>query len=134
MPVVLRGPAHSTLPRTARLAMEEKGVAHALREADLPQAGDRRPGRAARHRPWDAPVLEHDGFSLSETAAITRYVDEAFPGAAPRREAGMRHGPAAHRGQPTCAPLPLQVHGHSTTERSDQPFAAHRWFGRWGGE
>ena len=82
MPVVLRGPAHSTLLRAARLALEEKGVAYALREADLPQAGDRRPGRAARHRPWDAPVLEHDGFSLSETAAITRYVDEAFPGPA----------------------------------------------------
>ena len=82
MPVVLRGPAHSTLLRAARLALEEKGVAYALREADLPQARDRRPGRAARHRPWDAPVLEHDGFSLSETAAITRYVDEAFPGPA----------------------------------------------------
>ena len=80
MPVVLRGPAHSTLLRAARLALEEKGVAYALREADLPQARDRRPGRAARHRPWDAPVLEHDGFALSETAAITRYVDEAFPG------------------------------------------------------
>jgi glutathione S-transferase len=82
MPVVLRGPAHSTLLRAARLALEEKGVAYALREADLPQARDRRPGRAARHRPWDAPVLEHDGFALSETAAITRYVDEAFPGPA----------------------------------------------------
>src|SRR5215217_2562041 len=82
MPVVLRGPAHSTLLRAARLALEEKGVAYALREAELPQARDRRPGRAARHRPWDAPVLEHDGFSLSETAAITRYVDEAFPGPA----------------------------------------------------
>jgi glutathione S-transferase len=82
MPVVLRGPAHSTLLRSARLALEEKGVAYALREADLPQARDRRPGRAARHRPWDAPVLEHDGFALSETAAITRYVDEAFPGPA----------------------------------------------------
>ena len=82
MPVVLRGPAHSTLLRAARLALEEKGVAYALREADLPQAGDRRPGRAARHRPWDAPVLEHDWFSLSETSAATRYVDEAFPGPA----------------------------------------------------
>ena len=82
MPVVLRGPAHSTLLRAARLALEEKGVAYALREADLPQAQDRRPGRAARHRPWDAPVLEHDGFSLSETGAITRYVDEAFQGPA----------------------------------------------------
>jgi len=90
MPVVLRGPAHSTLLRAARLVLEEKGVAYALREADLPQAQDRRPGRAARHRPWDAPVLEHDGFSLSETAAITRYVDEAFQGPA-LQPAEVRH-------------------------------------------
>jgi glutathione S-transferase len=82
MTVVLRGPAHSTLLRAARLALEEKGVGYALREADLPETRDRRPGRAARHRPWDAPVLEHDGFSVSETTAITRYVDEAFPGPA----------------------------------------------------
>ncbi len=82
MTVVLRGPAHSTLLRAARLALEEKGVGYALREADLPRAEDRRPGRAARHRPWDAPVLEHDGFSVSETTAVTRYVDEAFPGPA----------------------------------------------------
>jgi len=82
MPVVLRGPAHSTLLRAVRLALEEKGVAYDLREADLPRARDLRPGRAARHRPWDAPVLEHDGFALSEAAAITRYVDEAFPGPA----------------------------------------------------
>lgn len=82
MTIILRGPAHSTLVRAARLALEEKGVTYELREADLPQAEDQRPGRAVRHRPWDAPVLEHDGFSISETAAITRYVDEAFPGPA----------------------------------------------------
>src|SRR5215213_8071057 len=97
MPVVLRGPAHSTLLRAARLALEEKGVAYALREADLPQARDRRPGRAARHRPWDAPVLEHDGFSLSETAAIARYVDEAFQGPALSPPRCARAHGAGHR-------------------------------------
>jgi glutathione S-transferase len=25
-------------------------------------------------------VLQHDGFTLHETGAITRYLDEAFPG------------------------------------------------------
>ena len=28
------------------------------------------------------PTLVHDGFVLYETSAITRYVDEAFPGPA----------------------------------------------------
>jgi glutathione S-transferase len=39
-----------------------------------------KPEHLARH-PWGkVPVLEHDGFSLFETVAVTRYVDEGFPG------------------------------------------------------
>jgi glutathione S-transferase len=38
------------------------------------------PEHLARH-PWGkVPVIDHDGFSIFETAAITRYVDAAFPG------------------------------------------------------
>ena len=39
------------------------------------------------------PAFEHDGFRLFETAAIARYVDEAFAGpalAARRRASGAR--------------------------------------------
>jgi glutathione S-transferase len=34
----------------------------------------------ARHRFGKIPAFEHAGFRLYETGAITRYVDEAFPG------------------------------------------------------
>ena len=37
MPVVLRGPAHSTLLRAARLALEEKGVAYDSHHSDRNQ-------------------------------------------------------------------------------------------------
>jgi glutathione S-transferase len=82
MPVVLYGPAYSTYTRTARLALEEKGVGYDLREVDTLAGQGQTPAHLARH-PWGkVPVLEHDGFSLYETVAITRYVDEGFPGPA----------------------------------------------------
>ena len=80
MTVVLYGPAYSTYARTARLALEEKDVAYELREVDTLNGAGQTPEHLARH-PWGkVPVMEHDGFSLFETAAITRYVDQAFPG------------------------------------------------------
>jgi glutathione S-transferase len=82
MPVVLYGPAYSTYTRTVRLALEEKGVAYDLREVDTLAGEGQKAEHLARH-PWGkVPVLEHDGFFLYETVAITRYVDEVFPGSA----------------------------------------------------
>ena len=40
------------------------------------------PAYRARHPFGRIPALEHDGFWLYETGAITRYVDEAWPGPA----------------------------------------------------
>lgn len=80
MPVLVHGPAYSTYTRTVRLALEEKGVAYELREVDLLGGAGQSPEHLAR-QPWGkVPAFEHDGFALFETFAITRYVDEAFPG------------------------------------------------------
>jgi glutathione S-transferase len=80
MPVILHGPAYSTYARTARLTLEEKGVAYHLNEVDLLKGAHQTPEHHARH-PWGkVPAFEHDGFLLYETFAIARYVDEAFPG------------------------------------------------------
>lgn len=82
MSVVLHGPAYSTYARTARLALEEKGVAYDLQEVDILSGAGHTPAHLAR-QPWGkVPAFEHDGFGLFETLAITRYVDEAFPGPA----------------------------------------------------
>jgi glutathione S-transferase len=82
MPVTLHGPAYSTYARTARLALEEKGVAYELNEVDILKGAGQTPEHLAR-QPWGkVPAFEHDGFNLFETFAITRYVDEAFPGPA----------------------------------------------------
>jgi glutathione S-transferase len=80
MSVVLYGPVYSTYTRTARLALEEKGVAYRLHEVDTLKGEGQKPEHLARH-PWGkVPVLEHDGFSLFETVAVARYVDEGFSG------------------------------------------------------
>ena len=78
---IVYGPGYSTYVRTVRLALEEKGVAYQLQEFDFIQSGV--PEEHLKRHPFGkVPAFEHDGFSLYETQAITRYVDEAFSGPA----------------------------------------------------
>ncbi|SDR60453.1 glutathione S-transferase [Rhizobiales bacterium GAS191] len=76
----LYGAAYSVYTRIARLALAEKQVAYRLVETDIFAA----PGPSAEYlerQPFGRiPAFEHQGFRLYETAAICRYVDEAFPG------------------------------------------------------
>jgi glutathione S-transferase len=76
----IHGPAYSTYTRTARLALEEKGVAYKLEEVDLLKGESQNPDHLARQPFGKVPAFTDDGLSLYETAAIARYVDEAFPG------------------------------------------------------
>ena len=74
MPVVLYGPAYSTYARTVRLALEAKCVPYGLHAVDTLAAKGRSPNTSLAH-PWgEVPVLDHDGFPISETAAIARCV------------------------------------------------------------
>jgi glutathione S-transferase len=90
---ILYGPDYSTYVRTARLAFEEKGVSYRLEQVDFLQAG--MPDEQVRRHPFGkVPALTHDSFDLYETSAITRYIDEGFPGPAlqpstPRARARM---------------------------------------------
>lgn len=91
---ILHGPAYSTYVRTARLALEEKGVAYRIETVNTLKGEAQQPDHLARHPFGKVPAFEHDGFALYETSAIARYIDEAFPGPAlqpsdPRRRARM---------------------------------------------
>ncbi|HEX5079115.1 MAG TPA: glutathione S-transferase family protein [Geminicoccaceae bacterium] len=79
---VIYGPAYSTYARTCRLALEEKGVEYDLVGVDIFSGEHRGPAHLARHPFGKVPAFAHDGLELYETDAITRYVDEAFPGPA----------------------------------------------------
>ena len=77
---VLYGAPYSVYVRAARLALEEKSVPYSLVPVDI-FANDGIPlDYLDRHPFRRIPAFEHCGFRLYETGAITRYVDEAFPG------------------------------------------------------
>jgi len=75
---IIYGPAGSTHVWSARLALAEKGVTHEL--VEVPFGAYREEPHLSRHPFAKVPAFEHDGFSLYETQAIMRYVDERFAG------------------------------------------------------
>jgi glutathione S-transferase len=77
---VLYGLSRSVYTRIARLVLEEKQVAYTLEEVEIFGPGGVPSGHFERHPFGRIPTLDHDGFMLYETGAITRYIDEAFPG------------------------------------------------------
>ena len=75
--VILYGLAPSSYTRTARLALEEKGVSYDLEPVDL-----KSPALKAIHPFGKMPALRHGDVHLFETIAIARYVDATFQGPA----------------------------------------------------
>lgn len=87
--IIVYGPAYSVYVRVVRLVLEEKGVPYELRDVDV-LSPDGPPSEYHRHHPFGrVPAIEHEGFELFETGAITRYLDESFPGQ-PLQPAGIR--------------------------------------------
>src|SRR5919108_2855669 len=90
----LFGADYSAYVRIARLALAEKQVDYELVPVDVFAEGGP-PASYLERQPFGRiPAFEHEGFRLYETTAITRYVDDAFPGAAlqpaePRLRAAM---------------------------------------------
>ena len=81
MALILHGYRFSVYQRIARLTLAEKGMAYQQVEVN-PFAPDLPAAYLALHPFGRVPALVHDGFALYETAAITRYIDRAFPGPA----------------------------------------------------
>ena len=80
--VVLYGASYSVYVRIARLVLAEKRVAYRLEEVDIFAAGGP-PAAYSERQPFGRiPAFRHGDFALYETAAIVRYVDEAFEGPA----------------------------------------------------
>jgi glutathione S-transferase len=77
---LLFGLERSVYTRIARLTLEEKGVPYLLHEVDIFGPGGVPEEHFKLHPFGRIPVLRHGDFSIYETSAITRYVDEAFPG------------------------------------------------------
>lgn len=76
----LFGATYSVYVRIVRLALVEKGVDYDLIPVDIFAEDVASHGYLERHPFGRIPAFEHDGFSLYETGAIARYIDEAFEG------------------------------------------------------
>jgi glutathione S-transferase len=79
---IVYGPQYSTYVRTARLALEEKGAAYELVDVKMLEGAHKEPEHLKRNPFGFVPAFEHDGQTIYETSAITRYVDRALPGPA----------------------------------------------------
>lgn len=80
--LLLFGLERSVYTRIARLALEEKGILYSLHEVEIFGPGGVPLEHLNRHPFGRIPVLQHGDFIVYETSAITRYVDETFPGPA----------------------------------------------------
>jgi len=78
-PIVFGAP-YSVYGRSVRLALEEKGGPYEVVPVDIFASGGPPSEHWTRHPFGKIPAFEHAGFRLYEAGAITRYVDEAFPG------------------------------------------------------
>jgi glutathione S-transferase len=74
--IIVYGIPGSPFLRTVEIVLREKDVPYHLK-AMAP--GEHKSDEYLKHHPFGRiPAFEHDGFSLYETQAIIRYVDETF--------------------------------------------------------
>lgn len=78
--IELLGADYSVYVRSARLALEEKGLDYTLSPIDVFAPEGVSEDYLALNPFGKIPAIKHDGFVLFETSAILRYVDEAFDG------------------------------------------------------
>jgi len=83
-------------PQRLRLFMHEKGIANKFVETvyDMTPVGEQRGWRHLKMNPWgETPTLQFaDGTTLSETAAIARYLDQTYPGRKIMRNDALEQG------------------------------------------
>ena len=83
MALTLHGYRYSVYTRIARMVLHSQGTACTYIEVN-PFADPPDPGLARVTRLGRVPVVDHDGFVLCETGAITRYLCAIDPDAALR--------------------------------------------------
>lgn len=76
--ITLHGYRYSVYNRIARLALHQKDVAYTTVEVD--PFADLDPAYLKLHPFGRVPALTHGTFTVFETRAITRYIDQAFAG------------------------------------------------------
>jgi glutathione S-transferase len=79
--ITLYGFSGSTYVRTVKMLLAEKGETGINQIPLNVLAGEpKSPEHLKRHPFGKVPVLEHDGITILETSAITRYLNDVLPG------------------------------------------------------
>ncbi|CAN5303971.1 glutathione S-transferase family protein [soil metagenome] len=78
--ITLYGAPYSVYVRAVRMALAAKRYPYRLVPVDVFAPGENTEAYRKLHPFGRIPVLQHGRFTLYETAAINRYIDEAFPG------------------------------------------------------
>ena len=77
----LYGTAISTCTRKVLCTLAEKGVEAELISVDIMKGAAKEPSYVKAHHPFaKVPALEDDGFTMYESRAIIRYLDDSLPG------------------------------------------------------
>ncbi|EIC84196.1 glutathione S-transferase [Serratia sp. M24T3] len=83
-------------PQRLRIFLHEKGIADQFEEHvyDMSPVGEQRQWPHLKMNPWgETPTLQlEDGSFISETAAIVRYLDQAYPGRKIMGETPLQQG------------------------------------------
>lgn len=79
MTVILHGYRYSVYNRIVRVVLTEKTIGY--KQVEIDPFTDLPPDYLSIHPFGRVPTLVHDGFELYESGAITRYLDDMFPGA-----------------------------------------------------
>lgn len=81
---IFTSPSAFPNPQRLRLFMHEKGITNHFDETiyDMTRVGEQRGWHHLNMNPWgETPTLQlSDGTLIAETAAIVRYLDQAYPG------------------------------------------------------
>lgn len=80
MSLTLYGFDGSTYVRAVKMLLEEKGAEYQQVQVNVLKGEPHQPEHLARHPFGKVPVIEHDGFRVIETGAITEYLNEVLPG------------------------------------------------------
>ncbi|WP_166366909.1 glutathione S-transferase family protein [Pseudomonas akapageensis] len=80
MSITLYGANGSTYVRTVRMFLAEKGAEYQQVQVDVLKGEPHSPEHLTRHPFGKVPVIDHDGFQVIETGAITTYLNEVLPG------------------------------------------------------
>lgn len=116
--------AHLTRSSRPRWLLEELGVPYELTLIDLAKAEHKTPEHLARHPHGSVPVLEVDGVTMFESAAMITYLADRYPAAnlAPATNAPER----VHYVQwlfyaAVTAEVPIHAYSRATKLPSDDP-------------